>query len=255
MKRLLLSGLLSLGMLSSAQAETIAVINGNVVEVGDTLSLANGVGDNPGGEFNVDVLNGDSSGNPYWSGFCVEYKENFSYNETMTIEGISTAADLGGDASHGGSPDPISDATAWLFAQFWDGSLFGLNSGGTAADGDYLDSHPTNATYLQEAIWMLEEEFLVGDSNYNASNFYFTEALSAVSAPSFDSSTVNGMDGVRVLNLRRANGSRGQDQLVVIENPGGSPEVPEPSSFACLIGIVSVSLLGCGWRRKRQQAA
>ena len=63
MKRLLLAGLLSLGMLSSAQAETILPYGGSPIDVIPnsttiTLSPGTGAGSAPGyrgGEFNVDL--------------------------------------------------------------------------------------------------------------------------------------------------------------------------------------------------------
>ncbi|TWU12868.1 hypothetical protein CA54_16940 [Symmachiella macrocystis] len=46
----------------------------------------------------------------------------------------------------------------------------------------------------------------------------------------------------------------GQGDLAVSPTGGFAP-VPEPSTYAGLLGITCVSLLAYGWRRKRQQAA
>ncbi|TWU06977.1 hypothetical protein CA54_53810 [Symmachiella macrocystis] len=262
MKRLLLAGLLSFGLLSTAQAETVRPYDSfgdlgsnfyTITPGVTTISLGDGTGPNPGGEFTVDKINGDATYNPYWSGFCVEYSEHFAYNENMEVYGISDYADDGGPPAN--SVDYLSDETRWLFAQFWTKDLFGVNGSGTTQLDGYYDNQANNAKYLQQAIWMLEDEITVNDQNW-----YYKSAKAAVLAGTAEG--VARFDDVKVLNLYRQNlDSQGnpvkaQDQLVVIgDGLGESPEVPEPSSFAGLIGIFSVSLLGYGWRRKQQQVA
>ena len=40
--------------------------------------------------------------------------------------------------------------TAWLYTQFWNGTLVGLNANGDAVSGDYLDDNASNATHLPD---------------------------------------------------------------------------------------------------------
>jgi hypothetical protein len=91
--------------------------------------------------------------------FCLET------NEFVTIPGnyyvdLSNEARAGG--AGGGTPDPISVGTAWLYRQFATGSLSGYDYD---PDGDREES----AGLLQNAIWCLENE--IGDIAYGVNPF------------------------------------------------------------------------------------
>jgi hypothetical protein len=246
MKQLLLAGLLSFGLLSTAQADTVKVLGNDLIEGTTTIQLKDGIGGGNGGEFDVYLppnvyVPPPGPTSPSWSGFCLERNEYFTDGNTYRIDSITDGAINGGIG--GPNPDPISSETAWLFYKFWIHDL-------KAIDGlnDYYDNvnssinREKNATALQDAIWAFEEEIT---APLAGTNYYYDLAVAESLAP-------NDIGQVRVLNLVSLSGGVAQDQLVVIDSP--SLGVPEPSSFAGLLGIVSVSLLGCVWRRKRQQA-
>src|ERR1700704_2060040 len=77
--------------------------------------------------------------------FCIEYNEHFSYGGLYNFE-LSDSAKNGGVA--GGSPDPVSDATKWLYYEVVSG---GYTSMYTAATGFGL-SHDAGAAF-QNPIW------------------------------------------------------------------------------------------------------
>ena len=91
--------------------------------------------------------------------FCIEHNETIYSWEDVVINSISNAAVRGGIS--GGNPDPLSGQTAYLFYNFWNGTLSGYNS--------------TKEDVLQIAIWMLEGEVISGDDTglWNANNEYY----------------------------------------------------------------------------------
>ncbi|MCS7090996.1 MAG: hypothetical protein RMN51_03110 [Verrucomicrobiota bacterium] len=88
--------------------------------------------------------------------------QSFSLERNESINGspwhayLNTAAVKGGTG--GGSPDPISIGTAWLYKQFAQGQLTGY---------DYTPgpNRIASAQALQEAIWFLEDELTSIGSN------------------------------------------------------------------------------------------
>jgi hypothetical protein len=79
--------------------------------------------------------------------FCLEINENIS-GQPFWAE-LNTVA-IGGGIG-GGSPDPLSIGTAWLYKQFAEGNLAGYDY--TPGPG-----RAASARALQETIWWLEEE-------------------------------------------------------------------------------------------------
>jgi hypothetical protein len=229
-------GVFTLGLLAAP-----AHADGIELSVGDRIRLYNGVGDNPGGEFDAKLqkLSGSSwiATGLTWQTFCLETDEYFSSGGLQKVVGISDTAYGGGSNTNSG--DPISLETAWLFTQFYNGTLVGLDSDGDLVDGDYLDAHAANATHLQEAIWYLEEETAYGDYNK-----YAKLAEDAVLNGGW-----NSIGNVRVMNLERqlANGSwvQAQDQLFMYSQP-----VPEPGTWA----LFGMGLAGLALHRRRRNA-
>ncbi len=194
------------------------------LKVGDVISLSDGPGTTNGGEFKVNLVSPTSASDIFRT-FCLEKNEYFSWNQPLTIQGISDYATAGG-VSGGGSDnkDFLSNETRYLYYHFYVGDLIGYNY-----------SVPTerakSANALQEAIWMLEGEMNIVSTNY------FIDYLekSVVSTSGWTA----GIDSVKVLNLYKADGSKAQDQLTV---------VPEPGTLLSL-GIVLLGLGGITRRR------
>lgn len=110
--------------------------------------------------------------------FCIERNENVSDNTLYTFQ-VESASRNGG--YFGGNPDPIGNATAWIYTQFRRGTLgqYAYNGAGTAAtasqfaltegfstwsqaagagDMDQEARRERAARTLQTAIWFLEGE-------------------------------------------------------------------------------------------------
>ena len=124
------------------------------VLVGDILKINDSFGQNGGGEFTASAVTGNS---PSFQTFCLEYNENLYYGENLTVTKINTGAKNGGAGGsvidpNGGTWDPLSSATAYLYTKFIAGGLTtGYDYGNTV-------QHDMDATSLQLAIWDLEGE-------------------------------------------------------------------------------------------------
>jgi hypothetical protein len=219
-KRLLLFSVFSSLLLLLAAASGWAY----PLKVGDVISLSDGPGNTNGGEFKVNLVSPLSSTDIFRT-FCLERNEYFTWNQHLTIKGINDYATAGG-VSGGGSEDKdyLSDETRYLYYHFYKGDLSGYN---------YSDSieRVNSANTLQEAIWMLEGEMTLVSTNY------FIDYLnkSVVGSQGWTA----GLDSVKVLNLFKPDGSKAQDQLTM---------VPEPGALLSL-GIVLLGLGGVTRRR------
>ena len=156
--------------------------------------------------------------------FCVETNEFFNPGSTYYYQ-VSQAAVLGGVG--GGSPDPISQGTAWLYLQF---------ATHTLSNYDYSTmGENTSARDLQLAIWWLEGEIT------NPNNFYSTLVTTqfggATNAMADNATT--GQFGVGVLNLWVNSDDTGpaQDQLILTGSLNQLTSVPDGGSTAMLLGL------------------
>lgn len=142
----------------------------------------------------------------------------------------------------GGSPDPVSNQTAWLFSQFWNGTLsdYDFTNTGTGRSAD--------AGQLQAAFWFLEDELTAGQITTMASltkaNSWIADANIAVT-----NGYRNGDGGLRVqaLNLytNSAGTNRAQDMLVA------TTAVPTPSAWGA--GLLLLGSLGIMRQRNRRR--
>jgi len=221
------------------------------VATGSQVKLGDGFGSGPGGEFNASVVGGSGLGETFLT-FCLERNEYFnSYNQTLYVQNVNTAAVLGGistansiyndpspvssytfvgNAAPTASSDPLSYGTAYLYTQFRAGTLSSYDYGTGAA-------RVADANSLQNAVWFLEGELtqaaIAGDA----------QALAWVEEAR-DANWTN-LGNVRVLNLWQdaAYTIKSQDQLYLI-----SP-VPEPETYAML--LAGLGLMGFVARRRR----
>lgn len=157
--------------------------------------------------------------------FCIEYNEHFSYGGTYSFE-LSDSAKNGGVA--GGNPDPVSDATKWLYYEVVSG---GYTSMYPAATGLAL-SNNVGANF-QNAIWYLEEERTASDIGGTSSAGYLL-ANYALTNQNWNALFALG-NRVYAMNLTDAAGGRRQDQLAYsFDLRTQDIPVPEPASLALL---------------------
>jgi hypothetical protein len=189
------------------------------VTVGQSIGFLNGPGTTNGGEF---IVYDWTTKENLYSSFCLETNEYLNYGVEFRVSDISSEARNGGVS--GGNPDPISQETAFLFHNFYWGTLDQYDY---VSDGlGTFTTRDQSANALQKAIWYFEGE-TGGELNY-----YTTLAMNAIS-----SGLWSGLGDVAVINLVYAsNGSIAQDQLTV-------QPVPEPATMLLLgtglIGLTS----------------
>ncbi|MGA4578924.1 VPDSG-CTERM sorting domain-containing protein [Limisphaera sp. VF-2] len=121
--------------------------------------------------------------------FCLEVNEFLSGQPLLAV--LNTVAVMGGKG--GGSPDPLSIGSAWLYKQFAEGNLAGY---------DYTPGagREASARALQETIWWLEDEQTSLPSDLTFYNLVIAKFGSAAAAKQ-DYTVVNPNYRVAVINL------------------------------------------------------
>lgn len=190
-------------------------------------------GRNGGGEFKMVSVAGPHDFGTF-NTFCIELNEHVAVGEDYTFD-INTEAVDGG--AGGPSPDPLDSRTAALYAAFVRGTLdhYDYDNSGDGGMGANMDRKLTAAA-LQAAIWELEEERSIEDTDSDAdvralANYYVDTLASQLVSQGLGS-------GVRVLNMWNSAGGNAQDMLIL---------VPLPSAGA----LAGLGLAGLAVRRRR----
>ena len=181
------------------------------------------------GDFNGGEFRAETSANGTFYTFCLEKTVHVAFKTTYNYT-ISGRAFSGGPDLHDAAPgDKLSVGTAYLYEQFFKGTL--VDSDGS---GNYTDNHDFNAGLLQKAFWILEDE-----SSDNGANYY----VNLVKGLFGNVAAFNNVSGskVKVMNLWEVNtGADVQSQLVY---------VPDGGMTAALLGLGVLSL--AAFRRKK----
>lgn len=230
-------------LLSVALAAAVVLAGAASAAEAGTITLGYGPGSysgsNGGGEFSVTSFTGSvppmGSGaavsGSYFQTFCVEHDEFVTPGTSYNFK-VSTAADNGGANTNSG--DPLGCRTAYLYTQFWNGTL---------SDYDYQlgAGRAASATALQQAIWYLENEVSYLSLNSQA-KAWVDEATDAVSVGgSWYEQYGTGIGNVRVMNMYTSSGARIQDQLILVPLP--------PAAYA---GLAMLAFLGVAYVRRRR---
>jgi len=167
--------------------------------------------------------------------FCVEFNEDIAMAKTYDWE-LNTAA-VGGGVT-GGNPDPLDARTAYLFSQFWKGTLSDYEYTDL---GDQVGERGWYSEQLQRAIWYLEGE-VSSLTGYSQAQTWVNEATTAISDGDW-----SGIGNVRVLNVTSIDATTGavlqrQDLLVLVPLP--------PAAFA---GFLLLGGMGVIRRRRRRK--
>lgn len=172
--------------------------------------------------------------------FCLEAGVGISINTTYNYT-VGTGATNGGVSGQTTTNfDPLDARTAYLYTQFWNGTLSNYNY--TTGSG-----RTASATSLQLAIWQIEGELVNAlQTAYNGDTQAQAWVSQANTAVASGGSWFNqGIGNVRVLNLTDSSGNDIQSLLVL---------VPLPPALLSGLGLLA-GLGGVGVLRRRNRRA
>lgn len=216
---------------------------GYSVEVGDWIKYENSYGNLTG---EMEVWASDTHYGTYsymYNTFCLEISESMSYGSSYYVNDISDSAVLGGTDGDGGATpgrDPISVGTAYLYYNFYMGTLAGYN---------FIDptTRTTSADALQIAIWYLENEitsYSTGWHNYGG-YYYVTDTVRDLAQSFLDAAAASGwtdIGTVRAVNIVNSYGQYRQSSLIAER-----VVTPEPLT----VSLLGLGILGLGLMRRR----
>ena len=260
-----IAGALVAGALALSHGAQAA--NGTITLVRNDSTVDGYTGDFGGGEFGATQFSGMTfpalgpgvavGTNPFQT-FCVEGNEHLP-SGVLTNWTLGTASSAGGNG--GGSPDPLSPQTAYLFSQFWNGDLSGYDYaplGGTIPGVN----RRTSANDLQAAIWYLEDEWLGSavsgpDGQHFGWNYLSPRAQGWVNDAYTQTAPggtwyalwgANSIGNVRVLVVTNLDGSNAQDVLVLTtDTPPHSDECVIDSSIKSEFNGTAILAGNCIW--------
>lgn len=173
-----------------------------------------------------------------FSTFCLEKTEKAILNVACT--GVLNDRAMNGGTDVTENPnlpgDPISAGTAWLYSLFARGELDSYDYGTAPYNAAEKSSRKADASVLQNAIWMLEDE-----ESLDLGNYYIDLAIAKFGGIDAAKEDNDGRFNVRVINVTQGTTHR-QDVLVCVPDGGST------------VGMVAAALLGLTVIRRRSAA-
>jgi hypothetical protein len=216
-----------------------------------TLNITGGL-DNVLNNYSTNTKNVNENDTSTFQTFCLETNE-YIYKGLTYDTTIQTSAVGGGSGPQPLNPDPISQGTAWLYHQFTDGTLKGLE-GTTEKPYNYSESgsgRSTSAGLLQNTIWWLEGELWykngsgVYENKQPENNIFTTAVKNQFIDPTENATTAQFEEyGVKALNLTRiVDGQKVPYQSMLVRTSSGTSNVPLPPAV-WLLGTGLIGLFG-----------